>query len=216
VIGEINKTCKTCKIEKPVNMFYKNKNTPDGYQYSCSSCHREYRKKYNIVHCDKNREYNKQYYKKHRERILEHKKQYRLQPCTKKRIEEYERSPARRKQIAVRQRERYKTDVEYKLRRRISASVYDMLVGRKKYKSILQCLPYTMLQLKEHLESQFDEHMTWENYGTYWHMDHIYPQSKLPYDSVDHDNFKRAWALNNLQPLEAAANIRKGNKIIYG
>jgi len=74
-------------------------------------------------------------------------------------------------------------------------------------------LPYTQEQLKEHLENQFDSKMTWDNYGTYWHIDHIYPQSLLPYDSLEHPNFQKCWALENLRPLEAKANIKKGNKV---
>ena len=56
--------------------------------------------------------------------------------------------------------------------------------------------------------------MSWENYGIYWQIDHIYPQSLLPYDSMDHPNFLKCWSLDNLRPLEATENIRKGNKLI--
>ena len=49
--------------------------------------------------------------------------------------------------------------------------------------------------------------MSWENYGSYWQINHIYPQSKLPYTSMEEENFKMCWA------LEKIANIRKGNKI---
>jgi 5-methylcytosine-specific restriction endonuclease McrA len=74
-------------------------------------------------------------------------------------------------------------------------------------------MPYTPEQLKEHLESQFEDWMTWDNYGE-WHVDHIHPQSLLPYDSMDHPNFQKCWALENLQPLEARENIIKSNKIL--
>lgn len=55
--------------------------------------------------------------------------------------------------------------------------------------------------------------MNWDNWGAYWHIDHIYPVSLLPYSSMEEDNFKRCWALDNLRPLEKIANIKKGNKI---
>ena len=55
--------------------------------------------------------------------------------------------------------------------------------------------------------------MSWENYGSYWQINHIYPQSKLPYTSMEEENFKICWALSNLRPLEKITNIRKGNKI---
>jgi hypothetical protein len=76
-------------------------------------------------------------------------------------------------------------------------------------------LPYTPQELVEHLESQFDENMSWDNYGTYWHIDHIIPQAMFPYDSVKHPNFRKIWALDNLQPLEASENISK-NSIYKG
>ena len=55
--------------------------------------------------------------------------------------------------------------------------------------------------------------MNWENYGE-WHIDHIYPQSKLPYDSMEHPNFLKCWALDNLQPLWAEENRKKSNKVL--
>ena len=45
-----------------------------------------------------------------------------------------------------------------------------------------------------------------------WQIDHIISQSKLPYTSMSDDNFNKCWALENLQPLEAIANIKKSNK----
>ena len=42
----------------------------------------------------------------------------------------------------------------------------------------------------------------------------IYTQSKLPYYSMTDENFKKCWALENLQPLEASENIRKSNRLI--
>jgi hypothetical protein len=54
--------------------------------------------------------------------------------------------------------------------------------------------------------------MTMENYGSYWHIDHIKPRSLFTYTSIEDEQFKKCWALSNLQPLEALENIRKGNK----
>ena len=65
-------------------------------------------------------------------------------------------------------------------------------------------------KLKEHLESQFTEGMSWENRSE-WHIDHIIPQSKFKFDSLTHPNFLKCWDLSNLQPLWAVDNMRKGN-----
>ena len=97
----------------------------------------------------------------------------------------------------------------------VKASIYRALKsseGSKEGNSTLDTLPYTLSQLKEHLENQFEPWMNWDNQGE-WHIDHIYPQSKLPYDSMTHPNFLKCWALENLQPLEAKENIRKGNRL---
>lgn len=87
------------------------------------------------------------------------------------------------------------------------------LNGRKENYSIWKFLPYTIDELKKHLESQFNEKMSWNNYGSYWHLDHIIPQSSFSYINMRDDDFLKCWALNNLQPLEAIKNIKKSNRI---
>lgn len=104
-------------------------------------------------------------------------------------------------------------DPNYKLRTNVSRAIRGMLAGKQKSGSCLSYLPYSFQQLREHLESQFDDQMSWENYGSYWDVDHIYPHSLLPYDSMEHPNFAKCWALENLQPLEKIENIKKSNKV---
>lgn len=54
--------------------------------------------------------------------------------------------------------------------------------------------------------------MNWDNYGSYWHIDHIKPISLFKYETAEDPEFKKCWALDNLQPLEKIANLKKGNK----
>ena len=115
------------------------------------------------------------------------------------------------------ERKQLKSNPSFRLRKNVAKSVRNAIqrIGSlKNGGSILNHLPYSMDELKLHLENLFDDKMSWYNYGSYWHIDHIYPQSLLPYTSMEDDNFKKCWALNNLQPLEAIANIKKSNKII--
>ena len=58
--------------------------------------------------------------------------------------------------------------------------------------------------------------MTWDNYGSYWWIDHIKPRSLFKYEKPEDKEFKECWALKNLQPMEKIANIKKGNKIFKG
>ena len=62
------------------------------------------------------------------------------------------------------------------------------------------------------IESQFTEGMTWENHGE-WHIDHIVPLSAFNYSKPEHEDFRRCWALSNLQPLWAKDNQAKKDKL---
>ena len=127
---------------------------------------------------------------------------------------EYRRRPEVRKRNSERKRERMKNNPALRLKNNVGISVYEALVVRQgltKGGSTFEHLPYTPLELKEHIENQFNEHMSWDNYGDYLHLDHIVPQAALIYDSLTHPNFQKCWALNNLQPLEKTKNISKGS-----
>jgi 5-methylcytosine-specific restriction endonuclease McrA len=56
--------------------------------------------------------------------------------------------------------------------------------------------------------------MSWENYGKFtWHIDHIIPVAVFNFSSFKDLDFKRCWALSNLQPLEAKKNHSKGCRV---
>jgi len=169
----------------------------------------EYKKRWRRDNKEKNTQRHKEYYQQNKERITQRHKEY-YQQNKQKTIEKN----------AEYQKERYQNDPAYRLRKLVSVVVRDALNnnnGSKEGNSTWDALPYTPQQLREHLEAQFEEGMTWDNYGhDGWHVDHIYPQSLLPYESMDDDNFRLAWDLRNLRPLWAAENISKGNEIIEG
>lgn len=117
------------------------------------------------------------------------------------------------------ERRRKIIDPSYKLKCMVHSVIWNMIRknnGSKGSNLTWDKLPYSPRELREHLESQFDENMSWDNYGSYWHIDHIYPQSLLIYDSLEHPNFLKCWSLRNLRPLEAKENLRKGNKVLNG
>jgi len=67
---------------------------------------------------------------------------------------------------------------------------------------------YSINELKTHLEKQFKPGMTWDNYGE-WHIDHKIPISAFNFKSINDIDFKKCWALNNLQPLWKEDNFHK-------
>ena len=132
----------------------------------------------------------------------------------KRNAKSYRQRPEVKERNNRRKRERLRSDPISRLKHNVGSAVHYHIVirqGREKGGSTFEHLPYTPEELREHIESQFDEHMTWDNYGSYWQLDHIIPQSALIYDSLVHPNFQKCWALNNLQPLESKANASKGS-----
>ena len=74
---------------------------------------------------------------------------------------------------------------------------------------------YDVHKLKKHLEKQFLEGMSWDNYNYRgWHIDHIIPISAFNFKTPNDIDFKRCWALKNLRPLWAKDNLKKSNKLI--
>lgn len=120
-------------------------------------------------------------------------------------------------------------NISFKLKSNVSRRIRHVLkmVGSSKSgQSILSFLNYSIIDLQKSLENQFESWMSWKNYGTYrvkswkdtdsstwtWQIDHIIPQSKLPYSSMQDDNFKKCWSLENLRPLSSKENFIKGNR----
>ena len=72
---------------------------------------------------------------------------------------------------------------------------------------------YSLKELMDHLESQFKQGMSWDNYGE-WHIDHKIPISSFHFNSPKEKDFLECWSLKNLQPLWKQENLSKGNKLI--
>jgi hypothetical protein len=61
-----------------------------------------------------------------------------------------------------------------------------------------------------HIESNFKDGMSWDNYGRGgWHIDHIKPLAA--FDFSENDWLKKAFSLENLQPLFESENLSKGS-----
>jgi hypothetical protein len=134
---------------------------------------------------DKLKEYSQQWNKENREHVNEYKRNY--------------------------ERKRRAEDPKYRLAARTRTAVYTCLKERDvaKYRSTFQLLGYTIEELMSHLEKQFTEGMTWENYGQ-WHVDHIKPMTSFKFESLEDPEFKECWKLENLQPLWGPDNLSKG------
>ena len=99
-----------------------------------------------------------------------------------------------------------------RLGRSIGALIYFSLRQRKAGRKWEDIVGYSIQDLTKHLEKQFDSNMSWENYGSYWWIDHIRPISLFDYEVSNDQEFKKCWALENLRPLEKITNIKKRDK----
>lgn len=104
--------------------------------------------------------------------------------------------------------------VEYRLHQSFSARVNQSLQHGKNGRPWEKLVGYTLAELKAHLEKRFQQGMLWNNYGKFgWHIDHIVPVAVFDFSSFDDEQFKRCWALSNLQPLWAKDNWEKNSKV---
>ena len=120
---------------------------------------------------------------------------------------------------ATRQRERCKIDKEYRLYTRMSKAIWQFLKSRgetkqgKKWKELVE---YSITDLVAHIENQFDNNMSWDNYGSYWHIDHIVPKKYFVTHPLTDKSylFKCCWSLINLRPLKGTDNASKGASLL--
>lgn len=234
----MGKICSKCKIEKNKSEFCEDKKRKDKLCHQCKECrkqsykdhkekyketqkiyrekhkekYKKYLKEYGEDHKEELKEKSKEYYKKNKERIKENARNYQKENKDERNI--YKKEWIKNK----------RQDPPYKLRSNISRVINTALKNNNSNKRGISCfkkLNYSPEDLKQHLESQFENWMNWDNYGKFsnnkrtWQIDHIIPQSTLPYESMDEPNFHKCWALENLRPLEAIDNLKKGSKIIF-
>jgi hypothetical protein len=174
--------CCQCRQDKLSREFHIDITTRHGLSYTCKQCQNEYR----------NREEVKKYRK-------EYKKEYRSRPETKKLEREYDRKRLK--------------DPFHRLNESISAGMRGCLKGSSKAgRHWEKLVNYTEKELRLHLEKQFTDGMTWENYGS-WHVDHRIPKIFFNFTKPEHLDFKRCWDLDNLQPMWASDNMSKGTKL---
>lgn len=179
------KTCHHCGQEQPITEYrYLKDYKHGGYTTSakCKTCFSEQ------VKANK-----KRYYQANKERHAE----YNADPEIK----------ARRNQ---RLKERKKIDPHFRINESLKVRIHEILRGYKNCRSsaLLDC---TRDHLLRWLESNFDDSMTWDNFGAHWHIDHVIPVSF--FDNTNKDQQRLCFHWSNLRPLRKDLNISKSNKI---
>jgi hypothetical protein len=177
---------------------------------------------YNVDYVKNNKErrkiYIKQYQSRHRESLNKYIREWRKDNKNYKIYNlDYNRMYYEKNKIRLNQyRNKFRNNnLNIKLSNYISTKIRMTLQKNKYNKSWVGLLGYNIENLIQHLEKQFKENMSWNNYGRHgWHIDHIIPISWWKFESYEDREFKQCWALCNLQPLWAIDNLRKGNRRI--
>lgn len=105
--------------------------------------------------------------------------------------------------------ERMATDTHYMVRQKVADRIRKALKNGygEKSKSCLEYIGCSVPELRAHLEQQFTDGMSWDNYGQ-WHIDHVKPCAA--FDLADPEQQRECFHYTNLQPLWAVDNLRKG------
>ena len=219
----VREVCKTCrKIE--TNIYYKKntekikKNSKD-YRDKNPDKIKEGFKNYRLKNLDKVREKNrewsksengkkskKKYYEKNSEKVKKNVSEYRKKNPE---IDKERRNTEKWKNYMVEYKKKHREKNPHMyLWRTILRNTIKRL-GTSKEDKTNELLGYSALELKEHIEKQFTDGMSWDNWGE-WHIDHIKPVSK--FDKSEKISIINS--LDNLRPLWAKDNLTKSNKLL--
>jgi len=105
--------------------------------------------------------------------------------------------------------QRRRTNPLERLKHTLRNRTRQALLGKAKPSTTENLLGCSWEQARAHLESQFREGMSWDNYGYKgWHVDHIRPIAS--FDLTKEEEVRAAFHWSNLQPLWAEENLAKG------
>ncbi len=182
------KKCSSCKAMLEEQSFCRNRSRKDGLQNVCRKCF----SKYSYPSASSN------WKKANTDKVSGYKRAW----------DKRNRKYYRERYASLTQKQKLGTNISRLVRQYLNKNGKRNKCGRKWE----QVVGYTIEDLRLHLESQFIDGMTWENYGK-WHVDHIIPISFFVFDSIDDVEFKMCWRLENLQPLWAKDNLSKSYKL---
>ena len=101
------------------------------------------------------------------------------------------------------------TNMNYRIKKSLAARLRNVLNKNDTTMNYIGC---NIQYFREWLEYNFTEEMNWENYGSYWSIDHIIPVCKFDL-SLEDEKFK-CWNWSNMMPVTVKYNSSKKNIIM--
>jgi len=189
------KKCNRCNLEKQPFDFNKNLSAKDGLRHYCRECQKQMALNYSEKKGDE---------LKAKKKLWKLNNQDKVKESAKKTYIKYAKIESKKSA------EQYRNDPIYRLKQLLRKRLRDILRSKQIDKKVhtLDILGCSPLYLKEHLECQFKEGMSWDNQGK-WHIDHIIPLSS----GNTEEEIIKLCHYTNLQPLWAIDNMKKGSKL---
>lgn len=208
------KTCTKCNQTKDLTEFPKQSSSKDGYNNHCKPCinlrNRQYR--------ENNKEYfskmRKKHYKKNRSKLLAQKAKYVAKNKDKKAKydKQYRKNNADKIRLHKKNWEKkHKNNPIFKIKRNLRRRIHHLVKGQKSDHTF-NLIGCNAEEFKIHIESQFKPGMTWNNYGSHWHIDHIIPC--CTFDLSKESEQRKCFHYTNQQPLWKEENLKKGRRTI--
>ena len=197
--------------------FYRAKRMLLGVKSWCKTCDLAWQKKLR----EENPEYFKSASKKQRQRLKvkraswseEQWSVFRQQENSYHRKWTSDNSETNRPKVRARERKRYKTDVNARLRHILRTRFKRAMKRNSTRGSVINKIGCTVPELRKYLESQFLPGMSWENHGKgrdKWNIDHFIPLASFDLTNPQHSVL--AFHYLNLRPLWEFDNLSKGAK----
>jgi hypothetical protein len=199
---EINgKLCDKCEINYPINSYRKYSETQIGK--TCKKCLneldktrkknlRQKRSETTFVKCEKCQE------EKALKCFAKLKKFYKKKIC----ISCYPKFLTEQKTEWC--KNEHNTNMNYRIKKSLAARLRTVIIKTDSTMNYIGC---NIQYLREWFEYNFTSEMNWDNYGSYWSIDHIIPVCK--FDLTLEDEKLKCWNWTNLMPVTVKYNSSK-------
>ena len=201
----VEKKCDKCEIIKTIDKYRKYTDSEKSFSNTCKNCLNEYDKirKKNlrqkrletfIVKCEKC----------NKEKLLKDfaklKKFYKKKIC----ISCYPKFLTEQKNEWCKNESN--NNVNYRLKKSLAARLRSVITKNDSTMNYIGCnIPY----LREWFEYNFTDEMNWDNYGSYWSIDHIIPVCK--FNLTDENENLKCWNWTNLMPVQLFKKVDKNH-----
>jgi chaperonin cofactor prefoldin len=204
------KICSKCKIEKGVCEFHKRSKNLDGYNHECKICRKTETSLYYTKYKNKIKENVSKYREENPEKVKVSRKNSYIKNNDYYKLKSKLYREQNKEKRNTYTNHRKKIDPIFKLKHLMGSRLLIFLKSKNITKNnktfnIIGCSPE---YLKEYLEKQFTENMSWDLIGKHIHIDHIIPLCSAKTE----EEIYKLCHYTNLQPMWALDNIRKGGK----